>query len=149
MLLTRLKLFFVATLGIVLLNLIGCSATPKESARYEVSNASIRTPVAGRTTTAAYFDFTNNSTESVRIIGVSSVAAERIEMHTIISVDDQMRMRPLQNIEVTAGTTVNFASGGNHLMLFGVQLDGAPAILELELDNGEVVKAPFQPTPLN
>ena len=105
--------------------------------------------MAGRTTTAAYFDFTNNSTESVRIIGVSSVAAERIEMHTIISVDDQMRMRPLQNIEVTAGTTVNFASGGNHLMLFGVQLDGAPAILELELDNGEVVKAPFQPTPLN
>jgi copper(I)-binding protein len=44
---------------------------------------------------------------------------------------------------------VVFASGGNHLMLFGVQLTDTPAILEIELDNGESIAAPFQQTRLN
>ena len=149
MLLNRLKFFVSTTASAILLTLAGCTATPEESTPYEVTNASIRTPVAGRTTTAAYFDFTNNSSQSVKIVGVSSTAAERIEMHTIIKVDEQLRMRPLTSIEVPAGETVKFASGGNHLMLFGVQLDGEPTIVQIELDNGEVVETPFQPTQFN
>ena len=149
MLLNRLKFVVSTTAGAILLTLAGCTATPEESTPYEVTNASIRTPVAGRTTTAAYFEFTNNSSQSVKIVGVSSTAAERIEMHTIIKVDEQMRMRPLTSIEVAAGETAKFASGGNHLMLFGVQLDGEPTIVQIELDNGEVVETPFQPTQFN
>ena len=149
MLLNRIKFFVSTTASAILLTLAGCTATPEESTPYEVTNASIRTPVAGRTTTAAYFDFTNNSSQSVKIVGVSSTAAERIEMHTIIKVDEQLRMRPLTNIEVAAGETVKFASGGNHLMLFGVQLGGEPTIVQIELDNGEVVETPFQPTQFN
>ena len=149
MLLNRLKFVVSTTAGAILLTLAGCTATPEESTPYEVTNASIRTPVAGRTTTAAYFDFTNNSSQSVKIVGVSSTAAERAEMHTIIKVDEQLRMRPLTSIEVAAGETVKFASGGNHLMLFGVQLGGEPTIVQIELDNGEVVETPFQPTQFN
>ena len=149
MLLNRLKFVVSTTAGAILLTLAGCTATPEESTPYEVTNASIRTPVAGRTTTAAYFEFTNNSSRSVKIVGVSSTAAERIEMHTIIKVDEQMRMRPLTSIEVAAGETVEFASGGKHLMLFGVQLGGEPTIVQIELDNGEVVETPFQPTQFN
>lgn len=149
MLLTRTQLPFLAALAMALLNLGGCSAPTNESAPYTVSNASIRTPVAGRTTTAAYFEFANNSDAAVKIIGVSSTAAERVEMHTIIKVDDQMRMRPLPEIAVPAKDNVVFASGGNHLMLFGVQLTDTPAILEIELDNGESIAAPFQQTRLN
>ena len=149
MLLNRLKFVVGTTAGAILLTLAGCTATPEESTPYEVTNASIRTPVAGRTTTAAYFEFTNNSSQLVKIVGVSSTAAERIEMHTIIKVDEQMRMRPLTSIEVAAGETVKFASGGNHLMLFGVQLGGEPTIVQIELDNGEVVETPFQPTQFN
>ena len=149
MLLNRLRFVVSTTAGAILLTLAGCTATPEESTPYAVTNASIRTPVAGRTTTAAYFEFTNNSSRSVKIVGVSSTAAERIEMHTIIKVDEQMRMRPLTSIEVAAGKTVEFASGGNHLMLFGVQLDDVPTIVQIELDNGEVVETPFQPTQFN
>ena len=50
-------------------------------------------------------------------------------------------MRPLTSIEVAAGETVEFASGGNHLMLFGVQLGGEPTIVQI--DNGKVVETPF------
>ena len=149
MLLNRLKFVVSTTAGAILLTLAGCTATPEESTPYEVTNASIRSPVAGRTTTAAYFEFTNNSSQLVKIIGVSSTAAERIEMHTVVKVDEQLRMRPLTSIEVAAGETVEFASGGNHLMLFGVQLDDVPTIVEIELDNGEVVETPFQPTQFN
>jgi copper(I)-binding protein len=149
MLLTRTQLPFLAALAMALLSLGGCSAPTNENAPYTVSNASIRTPVAGRTTTAAYFEFTNNSDAAVKIIGVSSTAAERVEMHTIIKVDDQMRMRPLPEIAVPARDKVVFARGGNHLMLFGVQLTDTPAILEIELDNGESIAAPFQQTRLN
>ena len=149
MLLNRLKFVVGTTAGAILLTLAGCTATPEESTPYAVTNASIRTPVAGRTTTAAYFEFTNDSSRSVKIVGVSSTAAERIEMHTIIKVDEQMRMRPLTSIEVAAGETVEFASGGNHLMLFGVRLGGEPTIVQIELDNGKVVETPFQPTQFN
>ena len=149
MLLNRLKFVVGTTAGAILLTLAGCTVTPEESTPYAVTNASIRTPVAGRTTTAAYFEFTNNSSRSVKIVGVSSTSAERIEMHTIIKVDEQMRMRPLTSIEVAAGETVEFASGGNHLMLFGVQLGGEPTVVQIELDNGEVVETPFQPTQFN
>ena len=149
MLLNRLKFVVGTTAGAILLTLAGCTATPEESTPYEVTNASIRTPVAGRTTTAAYFEFTNNSSQSVKIVGVSSTAAERIEMHTIIKVDEQMRMRPLTSIEVAAGETVEFASGGNHLMVFGLQLNDVPTIVQIELDNGGVVETPFQPTQFN
>ena len=128
MLLNRLKFVVSTAAGAILLTLAGCTATPEESTPYEVTNASIRTPVAGRTTTAAYFEFTNNSSQLVKIIGVSSTAAERIEMHTVVKVDEQLRMRPLTSIEVAAGETVEFASGSNHLMLFGVQLDDVPTL---------------------
>ena len=149
MLLNRLKFVVSTAAGAILLTLASCTATPEESTPYEVTNASIRTPVAGHTTTAAYFEFTNNSSQLVKIIGVSSTAAERIEMHTVVKVDEQLRMRPLTSIEVAAGETVEFASGGNHLMLFGVQLNDVPTIVQIELDNGEVVETPFQPTQFN
>ena len=112
------------------------------------SNASIRTPVPGRTVTAGYFDFKNNSDVSVTIVGVSSDVAASIEMHTIKKIDDQMRMRPLTEISVAPGTVVNFASGGNHLMLFDVQLGNSPSVLKIELANGVIVEAPFQHTQL-
>ena len=149
MLLNRLNFVVSTAAGAILLTLAGCTATPEESTPYELTNASIRTPVAGRTTTAAYFEFTNNSSQLVKIIDVSSTAAERIEMHTVVKVDEQLRMRPLTSIEVAAGETVEFASGGNHLMLFGVRLDDEPTIVQIELGNGEVVETPFQPTQFN
>lgn len=149
MLLKPINFSVMTSLWFVLLILGGCSAEVEENSTYTVSNASIRTPAPGRTMTAGYFEFTNNSAEAVTIIAVRSSAAERIEMHTVLKVDDQMRMRPLPELTVPAGETAIFTSGGNHLMLFGIELSDAATILEIELDNGTVVAAPFQSTALN
>ena len=149
MFLTRFRALISATcISVSMVGMIGCTPSTQNPATYDVSNASIRTPVPGRTVTAGYFDFKNNSDVSVTIVGVSGDVAASIEMHTIKKIDDQMRMRPLPEISVAPGTVVNFASGGNHLMLFDVQLGNSPSVLKIELANGVIVEAPFQHTQL-
>ena len=149
MFLTRFRALISATcIRVSMVGMIGCTPSTQNPATYDVSNASIRTPVPGRTVTAGYFDFKNNSDVSVTIVGVSGDVAASIEMHTIKKIDDQMRMRPLPEISVAPGTVVNFASGGNHLMLFDVQLGNSPSVLKIELANGVIVEAPFQHTQL-
>ena len=149
MFLTRFRaLISGACICVSMVGMIGCTPSTQNPATYDVSNAGIRTPVPGRTVTAGYFDFKNNSDVSVTIVGVSGDVAASIEMHTIKKIDDQMRMRPLPEISVAPGTVVNFASGGNHLMLFDVQLGNSPSVLKIELANGVIVEAPFQHTKL-
>lgn len=149
MFLTRLgTLFSGAFICVLIMSIIGCTPSAQNPTTYEVSNASIRTPVPGRTVTAGYFDFKNNSDATVTIVGVSGDVAASIEMHTIKKIDDQMRMRPLPEVSVAPGAEVNFVSGGNHLMLFDVQLGDSPSILKIELANGVIVEAPFQHTQL-
>jgi len=149
MFLTRFRnLFGGAYICVLIMGIIGCTPTTQNPATYDVSNASIRTPVPGRTVTAGYFDFKNNSDATVTIVGVSGDVAASIEMHTIKKIDEQMRMRPLPEVSVAPGAVVNFASGGNHLMLFDVQLGNSPSVLKIELANGVIVEAPFQHTRL-
>ena len=149
MFLTRFQALISATCVFVLMvGTIGCTPSTQNPATYNVSNASILTPVPGRAVTAGYFDFKNNSDVSVTIVSVSGDVAASIEMHNIKKIDDQMRMRPLPEIRVAPGTVVNFASGGNHLMLFDVQLGNSPSVLKIELANGVIVEAPFQHTQL-
>lgn len=142
------NLFGGAFICSLMMGIIGCTPSTQNPATYDVSNASIRTPVPGRTVTAGYFDFKNNSDATVTIVGVSGDVAASIEMHTIKKIDDQMRMRPLPEVSVAPGAEVNFASGGNHLMLFDVQLGDSPSVLKIELANGVIVEAPFQHTRL-
>jgi len=140
---------FSALVAALLLGATGCAPSDSDSSGlYQVSNTTIRTPIPGRAVTAGYFNFKNNSDESVTIVGVSSDIASRIEMHTIKNIGEQMRMRPLPEAIVDAGAEVAFASGGHHLMLFDTQLVGSSSILNIELANGVIVEAPFQHTQL-
>ena len=150
MFLTRFRQLFTNGVFVCLicLGVIGCAPAKQNSSAYDVSNASIRTPMPGRTVTAGYFDFENNSDATVTIVGVSGDVAASIEMHTIKKIDDQMRMRPLPEVSVAPGAEVNFVSGGNHLMLFDIQLGDSPSVLKIELANEVIVEAPFQHTQL-
>jgi copper(I)-binding protein len=126
--------------------MVGCMPSAQDAEIYEVSNASIRTPLPGRTITAGYFDFKNQGDAAATIVGVSSDIAASIEMHTITKIDGQMRMRPLSEIAVEPGAVVTFASGGNHLMLFDVELGDSPSTLKIELASGDIIEAPFHHT---
>ena len=57
---------------------------------------------------------------SVRRI-LSSLIAERAELHVSAMVGGVMTMKPLETVEIERNATVTFAPGGRHVMLIGLQ----------------------------
>jgi copper(I)-binding protein len=76
----------------------------------------------GRATNgAAYFTLTNQGPAGDRLIGASSPAAGRVELHTHVHDNGVMRMRKLPGIDLTPGASVTFRPGGYHVMLMGLK----------------------------
>lgn len=77
----------------------------------------------GATTGAAYVgDVANTGPEADALIGATSPAAERVEMHRMRMDGDVMRMRAVSEVAVPAGAHVALTSaGGHHLMLIGLR----------------------------
>lgn len=97
---------------------------------------------------AGYFTV-HGGEEAVKLLRVSSEAAQRIEMHESISKDGMMTMQPVESVDIPAKGEVKFAPGGKHLMIFNVN----PAIVEsgkltmvMMFSNGDrlIVDAPIQ-----
>ncbi|WP_320203625.1 copper chaperone PCu(A)C [Agrobacterium rosae] len=66
----------------------------------------------------AYLMIVNTGSEADRLVGGSTPAAERLELHESTLVDGVARMRPAkQGIEIQAGETVKLEPGGAHIML--------------------------------
>ena len=70
---------------------------------------------------AAYFNLHNPNDSTITLIGVSSPAINRIEMHSSEVVDDVASMRHLQSVEIGADETFSFTHGGHHLMLMDLE----------------------------
>lgn len=67
---------------------------------------------------AGYLTLTNKGDHSDRLLGGSSPAAGKVEIHTMDMTDGVMRMRHLPDgIAIPPGGTVELAPGGLHLML--------------------------------
>ena len=70
------------------------------------------------------------SVQAARLVGVSTPAAGRAELHEMAMENNTMRMRHVDGIDLPAGKAVNLASGGFHVMLFD---------LKRQLKEGETV----------
>lgn len=65
-----------------------------------------------------YLTIVNTGKEADRLVGGTTPAAERLELHESTLVDGVARMRPAkQGIGIPAGETVNLQPGGAHIML--------------------------------
>ncbi len=133
----RPSLRVLAWLGLLLV--VGGTA---QAEGLEVHDAWVRLPPPG-TNTAGYLELRNTADESVRIVGVESAAAQRVEMHRTAVKDGVARMRPVDAIEVPAGGRVALEPGGLHLMLIGPRglREGEPVSLTFTLASGETVVA--------
>lgn len=71
---------------------------------------------------AGYFTLTNDGNEPVVLTGisVSSTIAKAASLHETIVNDDMVSMRPLHQLSLDAGQTVQFQAGGKHIMLTGL-----------------------------
>jgi copper(I)-binding protein len=93
-------------------------------AQLSVEDAVVRLPVVPGRPAAGYFTI-RGGVHADRLLGVASPIA-RIEMHATTRQGGAMRMTPLMSVEVPATATVAFASGGRHLMIYGLPASVKP-----------------------
>ncbi len=114
-------------LPVLVLSLAACDAgaPPEETVEagaaapeIAVANALVRVPPEGRDITAGYMTLANAGGADA-VIGASTDAAERIELHTHYNEGGVMKMRQVDRVEIPAEGEVVFEPGSYHLMIFG------------------------------
>jgi hypothetical protein len=120
----------------------------------EVRQPWTRATTAGQSVGAGYLTLRNAGPRPDRLLGASSPAAERVELHSMAMEGDVMRMRAVDSLELPAGGSFELKPGGLHLMLLGLKRPlqpGQPVPLTLRFEKaGEVavevsVDAPAAP----
>jgi len=68
---------------------------------------------------AGYMKLKNTSTRSLSIVAVESDIFMHVDIHESVEKNGMMSMRPLSALPIPAGTAVELAPGGIHLMMMG------------------------------
>ena len=102
-------------LTLLLVFLGACSADVQPA--LVASNVTITRSMPGMTMSAGYLKLTNNSKETITITRVGSPNYASVELHESVVEEGVARMRPLEKIEMPAGTSTILEPGGKHLML--------------------------------
>lgn len=113
-----------------------------EAHEYKVGSIAIAHPHALPTvgdlgTAGVYMTFKNTGAAD-RLLSATTAAASSVEIHNMSMDGGMMRMRRLDGIDLPAGGTVVLASGGLHMMVFGLKAPlraGATFALELRFEN--------------
>jgi copper(I)-binding protein len=79
-------------------------------------------PAAQGENGAVYFVIHNRGPQDT-LTGVSSDAAEAVEMHESMMSGDVMQMQPIDAVPLERSTEVRFEPGGLHVMLVGLKKD--------------------------
>jgi copper(I)-binding protein len=102
----------------LLLAVAGCGGAPSEP-RAVVDEVWVQLPAVPGRPGAAYFTLQSNKMPA-RLVNVQSPKIERIELHDSRMEGNVMRMGPLEDTSFSSGGTLEFAPGGKHAMLFGI-----------------------------
>jgi len=131
------------TVFLALLTAAAAKAHAADGKAVSASQPWTRATPGGSTIGAAYVELSVvKEAKGDKLIGASSPAAGRIEIHTHTSEDGVMKMRKVESIAVLPGETRRLAPGGDHLMLFDLkaplkQGERLPLTLKFE-SSGEI-----------
>jgi copper(I)-binding protein len=92
------------------------------------------------TNSAIYLLLRNDGDEPDQLTGAATDAAGAVEIHESLMVDDVMRMRRVDGVEVPARGTAELKPGGVHLMLLGLTrslVEGEQVLLTLYFQRSE------------
>lgn len=98
---------FLALLGLIL-------ATPVSADSVRVENAWVRATAPGQKVAGGFMDLTADA--DMKLVGGSSPVSKHLELHMMKMEGGVMVMRPLPEIPLPKGKTVNLQPGGLHLM---------------------------------
>ncbi|MBA8899415.1 copper chaperone PCu(A)C [Phyllobacterium sp. P30BS-XVII] len=102
------------------------------------TDAFTRATLPGAKVGGGYISITNEAKEADRLLGGSSPAAARVEIHEMKMDGEVMKMRQLADgVEIPAGGTIELEPGGMHLMLLEIkqplkQGETVPVTLEFQ-----------------
>jgi len=105
-----------------------------------VQDAWVRAPAPGQKVAGVYLEIVSRT--NAALVAVASPVAARAELHSMTMEGGVMKMRPLERIELPAGTAVKLAPGGLHVMLIDLKQplqrgEKVPVTLTvLQLDSG-------------
>lgn len=106
-------------LNVLVLTAIGVLATQAVwAANISVTDAWARATMPGQKVSGAYMKLQSDA--DARLVGVSSPAVPRVEVHEMKMDGDVMRMREVQSIDLPKGKTVSLEPGGFHIMLMNL-----------------------------
>ncbi len=109
--------FSKLTLGLALSAVFAGPATSAPP-RIVVTGARIRIPPPGAPTAAGYATITNRSGRADRLLGGSTPAAARLEIHEMSMAGGVMRMRPVVGgLPIGPRQSIALTEGGYHFML--------------------------------
>lgn len=103
----------------------------------QVSHPWARATPPGAKVAAAYLEIRNSGKKPDRVIGASTPAAERVELHVVTHEGGVMKMREVSSFEIPARQRLTLRPGGSHLMLVNprkplVRGDRVPLTLRFE-----------------
>ena len=110
----------------------------------EVDGAWIRL-LPGDLPLAGYFTLHNGGSRTLKLIGASSPAFRRIELHHSMNMHGMEKMVPVREITIPAGGNLAFAPGGYHLMLWRARpfRVGGKIPVTLKFSGGRTLKVEF------
>jgi copper(I)-binding protein len=112
----------------------------------KVDDAWARATAPGAKVGAGYMKITSGGTAD-RLVGASSPAAAKVEMHVTEKKGDVMRMREVKAYDIPAKGSFELAPGGAHLMLVDLKAplkEGAKVPMTLRFEKAGEVKVELQ-----
>jgi copper(I)-binding protein len=100
---------------------LGEESTPAANSALVIEGAWVRALPPTQKMTAGYLRLTNTGQSTLGVVGASASIANLVEIHTTVEVDGLVRMQQLESLSVAAGESIEFAPGGTHLMLMGME----------------------------
>ena len=109
------------SLAFAALVLAGAAVHAAPPGALKAEQAWARPTGAGQQAGGAYVILHNGGATADRLLGGSTPAAERVEVHEMRMDGSVMRMRELAALELPAGKSTRLEPGGLHLMLMGLK----------------------------
>ena len=97
---------------------VAATAAPEAPPGISLSDARVQLPAVSGRPGVAYFTISQSSGPPRTVAGVTVELAGRAELHETMRKGEAMTMEPVETVPLESGTSVEFAPGGKHVMLF-------------------------------
>lgn len=136
----------LAFITLAALPLGACAQSKPVVCAPDFTQATVRVMPVDMPMQAGYVSISNPCKTALEITGVSSPVWQDISLHSTQVVNGVSKMRALPVLKIAAGSKVQMAPGGSHIMLMDPKRKlkvGESVELTFKLRDGRAIKVPF------